>query len=45
MATYDNVIENWVMAMTTLQKSIRRVPQEIPSGAVFLGVDDMAHLS
>ena len=35
--TYANVMDNWVVAMTTIQKSIQGVPQDISNGSVLLG--------
>ncbi|KAL6354008.1 hypothetical protein LRP88_12639 [Fusarium phalaenopsidis] len=37
-ATYSNVVENWVVAMTTIQKSIQGVPQDITNNSVLLGL-------
>ena len=36
--TYANVIENWIAAMTAVQKSIQGVPQDVSNGAVLLGL-------
>jgi hypothetical protein len=36
--TYANVVENWVVAMTAIQKSIEGVPQDISNAAVLLGL-------
>ncbi|KAL5083334.1 hypothetical protein Trisim1_001785 [Trichoderma cf. simile WF8] len=36
--TYSNVIENWIVAMTTIQNLIRGVPQDVTNGSVILGL-------
>ncbi|KAF2115886.1 hypothetical protein BDV96DRAFT_520274 [Lophiotrema nucula] len=36
--TYANVVENWVVALTTVQKIIQGVPQDISNGSVLLGL-------
>ncbi|KAI5459036.1 hypothetical protein BGZ63DRAFT_465761 [Mariannaea sp. PMI_226] len=36
--TYSNVVENWIVAMTTTQKLIQGVPQDITNSSVLLGL-------
>ncbi|KAM7213524.1 hypothetical protein V8F06_011079 [Rhypophila decipiens] len=36
--TYANVVDNWVTAMHTAQKSLQGVPQDVSNGAVLLGL-------
>ncbi|OTA70401.1 hypothetical protein K449DRAFT_10973 [Hypoxylon sp. EC38] len=36
--TYSNVVENWIVAMTTIQKLIQGVPQDISNSSVLLGL-------
>lgn len=35
---YSDIIENWKLAMATLQKAIQGVPQDISNGAALLGI-------
>lgn len=36
--TYNDIIENWRLAMVTLQKAIQGVPQDISNSAALLGI-------
>ncbi|KAI4595251.1 hypothetical protein KJ359_006925 [Pestalotiopsis sp. 9143b] len=36
--TYNDIIENWKLAMITLQNAIQGVPQDISNSAVLLGI-------
>ncbi|OTA87399.1 hypothetical protein M434DRAFT_81344, partial [Hypoxylon sp. CO27-5] len=36
--TYSSIIENWIVAMTTIQKLIQGVPQDISNSSVLLGL-------
>ncbi|KAK1250535.1 hypothetical protein MKX08_010538 [Trichoderma sp. CBMAI-0020] len=36
--TYSNVVENWILAMKTIQDLIQGVPQDVTNGSVILGL-------
>lgn len=36
--TYSNVMENWILAMKTIQDLIQGVPQDVTNGSVILGL-------
>ncbi|KAI1408435.1 hypothetical protein F5Y13DRAFT_204797 [Hypoxylon sp. FL1857] len=36
--TYSSIIENWIVAMTTIHKLIQGVPQEVTNSSVLLGL-------